>query len=612
MFVACSPENRRMSFSPLIDRRNLDFVLHELLDAKSLCDYPRFSEHGRETFDAAIAAAHDLALAKFAPHNRKADLDEPHLVDGHVRIIPEVKQALDAYAEAGFPAMMADAEDGGMQLPYTIALVCDAMFAAASVATAGYTMLAHGVANLLNVYGTPAQQALFMRPILQGRFLGTMCLSEPQAGSSLGDITTSATLHADGSYRISGAKMWISGGDHELSENIVHLVLAKIPGGPPGVKGISLFVVSRFRVNADGTLGARNDVQLAGVNHKMGQRGIVNTFLKFGERGECVGFLVGQAHQGLPQMFHMMNEARIGVGIGAIMLGSAGYLYSLDYAKERRQGRHPDQKDPASSPIALIEHADVRRMLLRQKAIVEGAFALAIHAATLVDIRNHDSDTAKRQEAQLLLEVLTPIVKAWSGEWCCKANDDALQILGGYGYTREYPVEQYYRDNRLNPIHEGANGIQAIDLLGRKAMLADGAALKLLWRELQSCIDEADTFPELREYSKSLADALASAVQTTDTLTACLARGEIRLGLANATHYLGLMGHLCIAWTWLRQAVVAQRALSTARPAEQAFYDGKLAACRYFFRYELPVVEPLAVVLQGLDATTLEMRPEWF
>jgi butyryl-CoA dehydrogenase len=249
---------------------------------------------------------------------------------------------------------------------------------------------------------------------------------------------------------------------------------------------------------------------------------------------------------------------------------------------------------------------------LRQKAIVEGAFALAIHAATLVDIRNHDSDTAKRQEAQLLLEVLTPIVKAWSGEWCCKANDDAVQILGGYGYTREYPVEQYYRDNRLNPIHEGANGIQAIDLLGRKAMLADGAALKLLWRELQSCIDEADAFPELREYSKSLVDALASAVQTTDTLTACLARGEIRLGLANATHYLGLMGHLCIAWTWLRQAVVAQRALSTARPAEQAFYNGKLAACRYFFRYELPVVEPLAVVLQGLDATTLEMRPEWF
>jgi len=601
-----------MASTPLIDRRNLDFVLHEMLDTPSLCGYPRFSEHGRETFDAAIAAAHDLALAKFAPHNRKSDAEEPHLVDGRVQIIPEVKLGLDAHAEAGFPAMMADAHDGGMQLPYTIALVCDAMFATANVATAGYTMLAHGVANLLKVYGTPAQQELFMRPILQGRFLGTMCLSEPQAGSSLGDITTTATMHADGSFRISGAKMWISGGDHELSENIIHLVLAKIPGGPSGVKGISLFVVPRFLVNADGTPGARNDVQVAGINHKLGQRGIVNSFLKFGERGECVGFLVGREHQGLPQMFHMMNEARIGVGIGAIMLGNAGYQYSLEYARERRQGRHPDQKDPASPPVALIEHADVRRMLLRQKAIVEGAFALAIHAATLVDIRDNDPDASKRQEAQLRLEVLTPIVKAWSGDWCCKANDDAIQILGGYGYTREYPVEQNYRDNRLNSIHEGANGIQAIDLLGRKTALADGTALKLLWRDIQASIDEAGALPELGEYSDALAVALRSAQRTSDQLTACLARGEIRLGLANATHYLGLMGHLCIAWTWLRQAAVAQRALSVAASSEQPFYQGKLAACRYFFRYELPAIEALAALLQALDATTLEMRPDWF
>jgi butyryl-CoA dehydrogenase len=601
-----------MASAPLIDRRNLDFVLHELLDVASLCRYRRFSEHGRETFDAAIAAAHDLALAKFAPHNRMADSNEPHLVDGRVRIIPEVKQALDAYADAGFPAMMADAEDGGMQLPYSIALACDALFAAANVATAGYTMLAHGVANLLKVYGTPEQQERFMRPILQGRFLGTMCLSEPQAGSSLGDIATTATLHADGSYRISGAKMWISGGDHELSENIVHLLLAKIPGSPSGVKGISLFVVPRFRVNADGTLGARNDVQLAGVNHKLGQRGIVNTFLKFGERGDCAGYLVGREHQGLTQMFHMMNEARIGVGIGAIMLGSAGYLYSLDYAKERKQGRHPDQKDPSSPSIALIEHADVRRMLLRQKAVVEGAFALAMYAATLVDIRANDADTGHRQRAQTLLELLTPIIKAWSGEWCCRANDDAIQILGGYGYTREYPVEQNYRDNRLNPIHEGANGIQAIDLLGRKVLLDDGAALKILWREMQVSVDEAGAIPELEEFSKSLAKAVQLAQQTTRELTACLARGEVRLGLANASHYLTLMGHLCIAWIWLRQGLLAQRAMATTNPADQDFYCGKLAACRYFFRYELPAVEHLAELLQSLDATTLEMRPNWF
>lgn len=601
-----------MANAPLLDQRHLDFVLHELLQVEALRRYPRFAQHDRESFDAAIAAARELAIATFAPHNRAADIREPELIDGRVQILPEVKQALDAYAAAGFPAMMADGDEGGMQLPYTIALACDAWFAAANVATAGYTMLAHGVANLLQAYGTREQQEKFMRPILQGRFLGSMCLSEPQAGSSLADIRTTATAQADGSYRIHGAKMWISGGDHELSENIVHLLLARIPGGPPGVKGISLFIVPRIRVNDDGTLGARNDVQLAGLNHKLGQRGIVNTFLKFGERGECVGFLVGREHQGLAQMFHMMNEARLGVGIGAIMLGSAGYQYSLAYAKERLQGRHPDQKDPTSPPVALIEHADVRRMLLRQKAIVEGAFALAMHAATLVDIRSHDPDATTRQDAQRLLELLTPIIKAWSGEWCCRANDDAVQILGGYGYSREYPVEQYYRDNRLNPIHEGANGIQAIDLLGRKVLLDDGAALRLLWRDMQASIDQAGAVPELAEFAQALARAQQQAERTTQALTAAMARGEVRLGLANATHYLTLMGHLCVAWSWLRQALVAQHALAGANSTDQDFYRGKLAACRYFFRYELPVTSHFAELLQALDATTLATPPAWF
>jgi len=294
------------------------------------------------------------------------------------------------------------------------------------------------------------------------------------------------------------------------------------------------------------------------------------------------------------------------------MLGNAGYLYSLDYAKERKQGRHPDQKDPQSPPVALIEHADVRRMLLRQKAIVEAAFALAIHAATLVDLRNNDPDASKRHEAQLLLELLTPIIKYWSGEWCCKANDEAIQILGGYGYTREYPVEQYYRDNRLNPIHEGATGIQAIDLLGRKASLADGATLTLLWREMRATVNAAEAIADLAEFAKTLAAAIRLAEQTSAALTASLANGEVRLGLANANQYLGLMGHLCVAWTWLRLALVAQRGLATANPADEAFYRGKMAACQYFFRYELPVIEQQAALLQSLDSTTLDMRPEWF
>jgi len=592
-----------MSTSPIINQTNLQFLLHEVFPVEKLCAYPRFADHEVATFDAVIQAAHDLALNKFLPHNRQSDNHEPEFDNGRVKIIPEVKAALDAYAEAGFPAAFADSEDGGMQLPFSISLACDALFASANVSTMGYAMLARGVANLLKAHGTPAQQQKFMQPILQGRFLGTMCLSETQAGSSLGDIRTTAIPNAEGSYLISGSKMWISGGEHELSENIIHMVLAKIPGGPAGVKGISLFIVPKFLVNEDGSVGARNDVQLAGVNHKLGQRGIVNTFLKFGEQENCIGYLVGPMHQGLSQMFHMMNEARIGVGVGAIMLGTAGYLHSLEYAKERKQGRHPEQKDPASPPVALIEHADVRRMLLQQKCYTEGALALAFYCAQLVDVRDNDPDKNRTREASLLLDLITPILKAWSGEWCCKANDLAIQILGGYGYTREYPVEQYYRDNRLNPIHEGANGIQALDLLGRKVLMENGAALQLLLQEIQGDIAQATKIESLQPFADQLSEALQQVSKTTDILVTQLQAGNIRLSLANAAYYLAMMGHVSIAWMCLKQAIVA----AGSKESGQDFYQGKLQACRFFFAYELPQIETHAALLQKMDDTTLSM-----
>ncbi|MFY2763465.1 acyl-CoA dehydrogenase [Arenimonas sp. MALMAid1274] len=599
-----------MPDSPLLDRRNLDFLLYELQDAAALCRYPRFAEHSRETFDAVLETAHALALARFADHNRASDVAEPAFEAGGVRILPQVKAALDAYAEAGFPALLADGDEGGMQLPYTVALGCDAMFAAANVSTIGYALLARGVANLLQAHGTPEQNARYRPHLLSGRWLGTMCLSEPQAGSSLGDIRTRAEPAGEGRYRLTGAKMWISGGEHELSENIVHLVLARLPDAPAGVKGISLFIVPKFRLSPEGGLGERNDVQLAGVNHKLGQRGIVNTFLKFGERGDCLGELVGEPHQGLAQMFHMMNEARIGVGVGAIMLGSAGYLYSRQYARERRQGRQPDQKDPASPPVPIIEHADVRAMLLRQKCYVEGALALAMYSATLVDMQGQDPEPARRQEAHLLLELLTPVVKAWSAEWCVQANDLAIQVLGGYGYTREYPVEQYWRDNRLNPIHEGANGIQALDLLGRKAMLDKGAALKLLLREIAATVAAAGAVPALTEHAIALAHYAGLVARTTGTLGEAMAAGEARAALANAGRYLRLVGHVAIAWSWLRQAVVAAQA-EAGTDADRDFYAGKLAACRYFFVHELPTVEHDARLLSALDRCVLDTRPEW-
>jgi len=600
-----------MSSSPIADRRDLDFMLYEVLDVERLCAYPRFADHSRDTFASALDLAHQIALEKFLPHNRKSDLNEPQMVDGKVELIPEIGEAVQAYNDAGFAAAVADFEAGGMQLPFVIAQACDSMFSAANPGTIAYPALARGASNLLAAHGSEDQKRRYMQPIIEGRWFGTMCLSEPHAGSSLADIRTTAEPQADGSYRLSGAKMWISAGDHELGENIVHLVLARIAGAPAGVRGISLFIVPRWRVNADGSRGERNDVRLAGLNHKMGQRGSVNTFLKFGESGDCYGELVGEPHRGLATMFHMMNEERIGVGMGAVLQGLAGYLYSLQYAKERKQGRHPDQKDPASPPVAIIEHADVRRMLLQQKCWVEGAELLGYYASMLVD-RAHDADETVRQESHLLLELLTPIVKAWGSDYSLRANELAIQILGGYGFTREYPVEQNYRDNRINPIHEGTNGIQALDLLGRKAMMENGAALRLLMAKIAQASIEAGHDEGLRPLADQLAQAAKLVIDATRGAGARMAKGEARLALANASHYMTALGHVVIGWLWLWQASVARREIEDAHDADRDFYHGKIQACRFFFATELPLVEHYARLVRDAEPSAFEMQANWF
>jgi len=437
-----------------------------------------------------------------------------------------------------------------------------------------------------------------------------MCLSEPQAGSSLSDILTRAEPQPDGSYRLRGNKMWISGGEHELSENIIHLVLAKVPGADgkliPGVKGISLFVVPKFLVNDDGSLGERNDVVLAGLNHKMGYRGTTNCLLNFGEgrhrpggQAGAVGWLVGTLHQGLAAMFNMMNEARIGVGLGAVMLGYTGYLHALDYARSRPQGRHPKDKDPSRPQVAIVEHTDVKRMLLAQKAYVEGGLALILYCARLVDEEKTAASEQDRTQATLLLDILTPIAKSWPSQWCLEANSLAIQVHGGYGYTREYAVEQFYRDNRLNPIHEGTHGIQAIDLLGRKVAMQDGAALSLLSARVQASMSRAAGLPH--------ADALAGRWERLLEVTRRLHdAGDLNLTLANASVYLEAFGHLVVGWLWLEQALAA------AGRGDDDFYAGKRQAYRYFFTHELPKVDAQLALLASLDDTTLTMQDNWF
>ncbi len=610
---AHSLANRYAAMSEtLLSSRNLAFELYEVLDAEGLTQRERFAEHNRETFDAALGTARNIAEKYFAPHNRKGDEHEPRYEDGQAVLIPEVKPAVDAFLEAGFLNAARSFDAGGMQLPTLLSQACFAHFQAANAATTSYPFLTMGAANLIESFGTDEQKQRFLQPMIDGRFFGTMALTEPHAGSSLSDIRTRAEPAADGSYRLKGNKIFISGGDHPLSENIVHMVLAKLPDAPPGVKGISLFIVPKFLVNDDGSLGPRNDVLLAGLFHKMGWRGTTSTALNFGDNGNCVGYLVGKPHHGLSYMFQMMNEARIGVGMGAVMLGYAGYLYSLEYARERPQGRLPDSKDPTTAPVAIIQHADVRRMLLTQKAYVEGAFDLGLYAARLFDDTTTLASEAERQQAHELLDLLTPIVKSWPSEFCLKANELAIQILGGHGYTREYPVEQYYRDNRLNPIHEGTHGIQSLDLLGRKLAQNGGAGLKRLIRLIAEAGERARAHASLDALRLPLEQLVTRLQSVTLGLLGDLASGKVTATLANSALYLKAFGHAVIGWRWLEQAIRAEEGLARGHAGDRDFYHGKLQAARYFLTWEVPGCQHELTLLEARDATCLEMQDAWF
>jgi len=596
----------------LLCPRNLAFELYEVLDAEALTRRERFADHSRETFDAAIGTARSIAEKYFAPHNRKSDEHEPVYQNGEAVLIPEVKPAVDAFIEAGFHNAQRSFDDGGMQLPNVLSRACFAHFQSANIATSSYPMLSMGASHLIETFGSEEQKRRFLQPMLEGRFFGTMALTEPHAGSSLSDIRTRAEPAGDGSYRLKGNKIFISGGDHPLSENIVHMVLAKLPDAPPGVKGISLFIVPKFLVNDDGSLGERNDVLLAGLFHKMGWRGTTSTALNFGDNGNCVGYLVGEPHKGLAYMFQMMNEARIGVGMGAIMLGYAGYLYSLNYARERPQGRLPDGKDPASTQVPIIEHTDVKRMLLTQKAYVEGAFDLGLYSARLVDDEHTAESEEARRSAAELLDLLTPIVKSWPSEFCLKANELAIQILGGHGYTREYPVEQYYRDNRLNPIHEGTHGIQSLDLLGRKLMQNKGAGLRQLLGLIQDCCQRAAEYDSLGALRQPLEQHVARLTSVTQALLGDLMAGKVNQALANSALYLKVFGHAVIGWRWLEQALRAERGLAEGNPADADLYRGKLQAARYFLTWEVPACAHELALLEARDDTCLGMQDAWF
>ncbi|HVL01631.1 MAG TPA: acyl-CoA dehydrogenase [Dongiaceae bacterium] len=596
---------------PLIPRQDLDFLLFDLLQADHLLSYPRYQDHSRDTFGQSLNTASQIAERYFAPHNPLADEKEPWFDGQRVHTIPEVKAAFEHFLESGLLNARLDYDAGGMQLPATIAAACTAQITAANPSTAAYPFLTMAAANLVSHFASAELQQQYLPLMRDGRATGTMALTEPDVGSSLADIKTTATPTEQGHYLIRGHKMFISGGDHDLTDNIVHLVLARIKGAPTGVKGISLFLVPKWLPDEKGQPQQRNDVALAGLLHKMGYRGTTSTVLNFGENNQCVGYLIGEAHAGLKYMFMMMNEARIGVGLGAAVIGYRGYVESLAYARERPQGRHPGNKDANSPPLPIIEHADVKRMLLAQKVYSEGALALCLYASNLVDKIENTTDQQERNNLRELLDLITPIVKSWPSEFGCKANELAIQVLGGCGYTREYPVEQCYRDNRLNPIHEGTHGIQALDLLGRKLWQNGSMGLQQLGRAILATMERAKAIPELRDEIAALQNALTLITTLTQQLGGHLQQRGPDIALANASLFLSLAGHVVVAWIWLWQATVAHERLSQD-PANSAFYKGKQQACRYFFRWELPLIQHWSQLLQAEDDTCRTMQNDYF
>ncbi|UHQ55044.1 acyl-CoA dehydrogenase [Microbulbifer sp. YPW16] len=596
----------------LLNERDIDFLLYEFLDTLKLLQRPRYSEHSEDTFRATLQTARTVAEKFFANHNARGDAHEPTFDGERVHLVEETQQAWDAFAEAGFLAAHHDFGDGGMQLPEVVLRTCLATISAANVASAAYPFLTIGAANLVHAFASDALKAQFLPPMLDGRCAGTMALTEPDQGSALADIRTTAEEAGDGTYRIRGQKMYISGGDQSLTDNIVHMVLARIKGAPAGVKGISLFIVPKVLPGQDGRPAQPNDVKLAGLLHKMGYRNTTSTVLSFGEEDGAVGYLVGEPHKGLAYMFQMMNEARIGVGVGAAVLGYQGYNHSLQYARERPQGRLPSTRDPQSKQVPIIRHADVRRMLLAQKSYVEGGLALCLYASSLFEDQRTAETSRERERAAKLLDLLTPVVKSWPSRYGLKANELAIQVLGGAGYTREYPLEQLYRDNRLNPIHEGTEGIHGLDLLGRKLPMDQLEGYRLLQEEIRQTVMQARD----REALAPMAEALEQHLQRLDATTLALMgqlQADVDRGLANATVYLDAFGRVVAAWTWLRQALAADRALDTTnREEERNFYRGKLQAARYYMEWELPEIVPQLALLDAGNGVPFEMREEWF
>jgi alkylation response protein AidB-like acyl-CoA dehydrogenase len=585
-------------------RRNLDFTLFEVLNTESLTQYDYFNAHDRDTFGMVMDAATEIAEKIMKPAFVDADRKQPELVNGNVKVHQGVHDFYKAYSESGFLSAPFSFDYDGQQVPKTVVTAAEFICGSANNAFIMYPDLTKGAANLILTYGTPAQKATFASKMLSGEWTGTMCLTETQAGSALSDVATSATPQADGTYKIKGQKIFISAGDHDMRDNIIHLVLARIDGAPKGTKGISLFIVPKNRQNTEGSLEA-NDVASIGIYHKMGQKATPAMHLEFGEKDDCIGYLVGAENRGLPQMFLMMNGARLGVGMGGVNIASAAYYASLQYAHERPQGRRLNEKNALGEPTTIIHHPDVRRMLLQQKAFVEGTLCFILQCYQYLDLEKAHPDPSVKQHYNDLLELLTPVAKTYGAEAGLISVNQGIQVLGGYGYTEDFVLEQLARDVRIMSLYEGTTGIQAQAVLGRQIPRNNANAVNLWLNEVEKDLKTAQTLPKIKPYADLLATELAQWQTTTTHLLGIAGKGNAEVFLADATLYIELFGILNVAWQWLRMGTVAEKALAEADATQKAFYASKIHTMQFFFHYELPKTKSLTARLLDEQVLTV-------
>ena len=591
--------------------RNLKFMLYEVFDIEAITRYEYFKEHDRDIFDMVLKTALRIGKDLLQPTLQEMDKNPPEFVDGHIKVHPMVRPFMKECGGGGWIAAGAPFELGGQQFPLMISAAFRFILSAANYSASVYPLLTSGAAHLIESFGTQEIIQAYVPKMFSGDWQGTMALTEPQAGSSLAEITTLAEPTDQGYYRMRGQKIFISAGEHDGVENVIQLMLARIKGAPPGVKGLSLFVVPNKRIQENGQL-VPNDVNVTGIYHKLGYRGSPITQLSLGEQDDCRGYLVGKPHKGLSYMFQMMNEARIDVGLGAAAIASAAYYAALEYAGERLQGRRLAVKDPTMPPVPIIEHPDVKRMLLFQRAIVEGSLSLIFQCCEYSDMIRV-SDGEEKERFSLLLDLLTPVAKTYSSEMGIISVSQGLQCLGGYGYCDEFPLEQFYRDARIHPIHEGTTGIQGLDLLGRKVIMKDGRALALFLKEVGKTIQAGGKIPVLEPYAQRLHDACERLEEVTSHLIQLALKKNIELFLADATLYLEFFGIISVAWQWLLQALSVQKALKNdLSDRETLFYRGKFYAFRFFFHYELPKIEGLSKRLMESDGLTVEMKESFF